>query len=365
MLSGITKIYKDIKWDIVSYINEYGFNLIDNKDEVYQEAQSIKNHIYEYIIVLIIKDGCSYCAHSKLLLEREQKRQRKLLLKQQESNEPNGTDETIESNGTTSVGVFTIKTIKGTDSITKTAVGLLLNLSDVTFPQIICNGVYIGGADNLRDWVIDGQFDTLIGNGSSNMSTGASGNSNQATTPTPTAPIPIPWFASLEIQSKQPDLFQMPRMDDSWYPLWPWYLFQWTMYSNIIRYISILQLLIMIPAAILFHRIRDEHTNTDIHTINTNSTLFQAAYWLLIVLLIDLSLLVFHGPTPLSPSGTISTYFGWKIRGNATSAIPYKVVFVIYIVTLLPLLLLEKYDSIYSAMIGFIINSSILVIFRF
>lgn len=87
------------------------------------------------------------------------------------------------------------------------------------------------------------------------------------------------------------------------------------------------------------------------------------------VLFIDLFMLVFFGPSPFSMSGHLATVFGWKYKGNVTSAVPYKVVFAAYLFSLAPLLLKEE-ESIYSGTalgvyIGAVVNSAVLVVFRF
>lgn len=367
MISGIKSLYRDIKNDIISYINEYGFKLIDKKEEVYEEARLICSYTKQYDVVVMAKEGCGFCEKAKELLAKQQELQR---LTFAEHHSTAHGDNCVSSPGAIETGeasdrVFTVKIVIGTNSITKTALGLLLNISDITFPQIICNGVYIGGADNLSEWIDDGHFAGLINTvsmGDRTVSTLTAGESNPSNCTIPSFSIDnslprIPWFAPLQQQASKPDLFKIPHVANAWYPRWSWYAFQWCMYSNLVRYISILQLCIMIPIAILFYQYNSNS--------NSNSISFKIAYCLLILLLVDLSVLVLHGPAPFSPSGTISTYFGWKIRGNATSAIPYKVVFAAYIFVLFPLLLLKKYSSIYSAMLGFIINSSLLVIFRF
>lgn len=138
-----------------------------------------------------------------------------------------------------------------------------------------------------------------------------------------------------------------------WYPRgWPWYTFQWCLYSNLVRYISFLQICVMLPAAVLYDAYPD-------------GTGHEVANFLLILLLVDLSALVCFGPSPWSPSGTLSTYFMWKVRGNATSSIPYKVVWAVYLITLIPLLAEKKYGDMKVALLGLIFNSALLVVLRF
>ena len=56
------------------------------------------------------------------------------------------------------------------------------------------------------------------------------------------------------------------------------------------------------------------------------------------VLAADLSVYCLLGATPLSLIGVVVTSFVWNVRGNAVPCIPYKVVFIVYIVTLVGML---------------------------
>ena len=57
----------------------------------------------------------------------------------------------------------------------------------------------------------------------------------------------------------------------------------------------------------------------------------------------DCALLVAIGVSPFSLSGSFCTFFFWKFRGNATSALPYKFIFVLYI--LAGLTLIDKWNK--------------------
>jgi len=102
----------------------------------------------------------------------------------------------------------------------------------------------------------------------------------------------------------------------------------------------------------------------------------RIALILLTFFLVDCIIFTLIGPSPFSPTGVISTYFGWKSRGNATSILPYKAVFAAYIVG--TCILLDKWNkadteelmksarsSAQKQMVGYITNSLLLAIFRF
>jgi hypothetical protein len=87
-------------------------------------------------------------------------------------------------------------------------------------------------------------------------------------------------------------------------------------------------------------------------------------YVLLTVLAIDCVALTLLGPSPFSPSGVLATYYGWRYRGNATSALPYKVVFGAYSYTLISILagVTSGSTAVAAAMAGLLINSALLAV---
>ena len=110
-----------------------------------------------------------------------------------------------------------------------------------------------------------------------------------------------------------------------------------------------------------------------------------AAAVLVLFFLVDLSVYVLLGATPLSPMGNVSTWLVWRFRGNAVWNIPYKVVFVVYLAALVRLLspllavladgggddaqvaqLWQPHAAEHRAvLLGGIINSSMLAVLRF
>jgi len=97
-----------------------------------------------------------------------------------------------------------------------------------------------------------------------------------------------------------------------------------------------------------------------------------AAIYVLAFFLYDLCAFVVFGPTPFQPTGVASQYFCWKIRGNATSTLMYKPVFLAYILTVGNYVLKnagksngEMSEAGGFAFGGMILNSALLAVFRF
>lgn len=334
-MAALKDIYHNSLSDIQSYINEYGnvYNLLtEDKQTARRSREAVINCVKQYDVVIYAKVGCGFCERAKKLL----------FIKQNEFQQ--------EDSGRYA---FSIHVALGTNPEVKSALGKLLNLNDVTFPQIFVKGVYVGGSDHITKWV-EGTMETSMKN---NAFREMLENDNNL----PMDVTHIPWYGPLATEAATPNLFYVPIIKGTWYPTdWPWYYFQWCMFGNLVRYISILQLAAMIPICILL--------SSGYHHNPSNVLIAKV---LLCAFLMDLFLLVVHGPTPFSPSGALSTYFGWKIRGNATSSIPYKAVFLAYIVALGPILLKNyssessRYTALSHALIALITNSAILVTFRF
>jgi glutaredoxin len=316
----LNSIYDSGRSDFLSYVNEYVYYCGYSVDYHWMNEES-KNRISTAIsdndVVVFAKPGCGYCKKAK-----EQ-------LNYINSNRNDGEQFQIK--------IIDVK--KNTPEGSSLALAILdmLNLSELTFPQIIIKGKYIGGQSDLADHVDNDRIDNII-------------NSNYSIL---TDNGKIQWEDFTLKLSLEPKILHVPIMkgDGVWYPHWPWYSFQWCMYSNLVRYISIIQLAIMLPSLYLYKTGID----TNINIANT----------LMIILMIDLSGFVLGGATPWSISGTISTYIFWKYRGNITSAIPYKFVFSAYLFSFIPLYILKKESSLEVALAGYIANSALLAAFRF
>lgn len=233
--------------------------------------------------------------------------------------------------------LFSHEIVIGTDKVTRSAVEMSLNLGDITFPQIIIRGTYVGGCDNLREIILNGEFFSLL-------------RSEKVESK---ADVPVPWYPPLEIEAMSPKLLVTPSKTPS--KAWPWYFFQLHMYSNLVRYMSIFHSIFLL-LALLLSSLRDGSAQTK-----------MLVKFCVYILIYDLSAIVLHGAAPFSISGTIGTYFGWKYRGNITSSLPYKFVFAFYLSVLIPLVATSNTgsDAAIASYTSELINSAVLVMFRF
>lgn len=211
----------------------------------------------------------------------------------------------------------------------------------MSFPQIIIRGRYIGGSDDLELLINNNQFNKLI-----LMNHIEYLNENQL----------IEWYEPLLASSLKPNLFQVPG-DSKYFS--KWYCFQFYMYSNLVRYISIFHTIILSISLIIIPLI----SNND----KTNSNLHSFLQAIISILLVDILIILIFGPSPLSLSGSISTYFCWKYKGNITSSLPYKFVWSIYIFALAPFLFENNLtsDGAIASITSILTNSILLVVFRF
>ena len=258
--------------------------------------------------------GCGFCEKAKALLN------------------------DLNNNPTNEFNSFSIKIIYPTNIQLNFAIKTFLNLNDMSYPQIIIRGRYIGGYDDLFNLTTSNSFEPLL-----------QMNSIQYDTES----ISIVWHEPLLLSSQSPNLLHTPNSSK-------WYCFQWYLYSNLIRYISIFHvllfslLLILIP--ILQHQ-GDQH----------NSNLYLFLQSLVIILLFDIFMIIILGPSPFSISGIISTYYCWKYKGNITSSLPYKFVWSIYFFSLISILLKNNLTSTgtIATITSILTNSILLVVFRF
>ena len=231
---------------------------------------------------------------------------------------------------------FKIENLLGTDLKTKNAVGIALNLGDLTYPQIVIRGRYVGGSDDLRELIDSGEFATLL-----SMNRHDVDDSH-----------PIEWYAPLLQRSQRPQLLNIPGGSPYFSN---WYFFQGYMYSNLVRYISMIHTIILGVCLLI---IPFAENGTDSYRF------IQVA---LSILLLDILAILLFGPSPFSFSGVVSTYFGWKYKGNSTSSLPYKFVWLIYVISLSPYLLENSITSNASiaTITSTLVNSVVLVVFRF
>jgi glutaredoxin len=296
-------------------------------------SQDIDAAINDHDVVLFGKVGCGYCLRAKQSLS------------------------SSLTNPSTSAFTLQVFNVVDADNITanqsnaiKTVLQAKLALWDMTYPQVVVKGLYVGGADDTIALLDErgeencSEFDNLLKSERTPLE--PSGTHGKVT-----------WYPPLLALASKPDLFAVPSMRNTWYPKVPWYCFQFTMYSNLLRYISVLHIAFMSSIILL-----------------ANANQHKAAYYVMLIFVIDLAGFVVVGPSPLTITGTVSTYAFWKYRGNATSTLPYKPVFLAYIYTFGKYLLDNSPNSAPTSpnsqsggaiVGGLLLNSIFLAVFRF
>jgi glutaredoxin len=248
---------------------------------------------------------------------------------------------------------FTKEILLGTDIKVKNAVAIALNLGDLTYPQIVIRGRYIGGSDDLKELIDKDIIENLltmnrhlVGINATVATVGGRSDPSQTNTA-------IIWYEPLLKRSQTPEMLTIPG-DSPYFS--HWYFFQGYMYSNLVRYISIAHSIILALCLLLAP-----------FASNTSSNTYHFLQIAISFLLIDILGILLFGPSPFSFSGVLSTYFGWKYKGNTTSSIPYKFVWLIYVASLAPFLFQNSLTSngAIATMTSTLTNSVVLVVFRF
>eukprot|EP00656_Telonema_subtile_P057885 TRINITY_DN9634_c0_g1_i1.p1 TRINITY_DN9634_c0_g1~~TRINITY_DN9634_c0_g1_i1.p1 ORF type:complete len:314 (+),score=55.95 TRINITY_DN9634_c0_g1_i1:153-1094(+) len=137
----------------------------------------------------------------------------------------------------------------------------------------------------------------------------------------------------------------------------PWYCFHLYTYGNVIRMISLFQVILTVICCIL---------------ISQNK--YTAAQGIATFIFFDCLLLTLGGPSPWSPTGALSTMLVWPRRGPVVTVLPYKVIFLFYAILLGKLVLKtepfgsdsssQQFDG-QSEFITIAINSTLLAVLRF
>ncbi len=197
-------------------------------------------------------------------------------------------------------------------------------------------GTYLGGADQLDALLRADGFELAV--------TAARSRTNASTA------ILVPWHPLHAAAQASVQWLEAPRAK-------PWYLPQLFIYGSIVRGISLIHVLFFVAIYALASSTAAAHQ--------------LAATVLLWFLLIDTFLLTLFGPTPWSLMGLFTTFVFWRVRGNSSSALPYKVVWAYYVVVLIQLLAhsggrLTEPNGVETALyVSSAINSAALAIFRF
>ena len=311
------------KVDFLSYLDEFvhycGYSLSKYGDP---ELAADKQHrrlcqvITHNDIVMFSKKGCGFCERAKNAIDNATKNIECTYLIEDVSR-------------ATRHGAVVIN-----------ALLMSLKLGDMTFPQICIRGRYVGGSDDVVTLIRLGELESLLAMDRARCEKGGT----------------ISWEENYKKRTMEPKIFRVPRMtgtEDDWYPDWPWYAPQLCMWSNLVRKISVLQLAMMIPALILYK------------LPSPGATEIQTANALVLLLIIDCGILTVNGPAPFSPTGLFATYIGWATRGNAVSALPYKVIWGIMFAAFLPIYLSNDHYNLSITLGTFIANSIALAVLRF
>jgi len=314
---------QNARLDFWSYLDEFvhlcGYSLAKYAN---QEVSIDKQHrrvcqmVTHTDVVLFGKAGCGFCGRAKEALDGARTR-------------GTSTFTYLEEN-------INQNTRHG--SVVAHALRTSIQISSLTYPQVFIRGRYVGGADDTIDLLQRGDFPRLLAMEIGRCEKGGF----------------IPWEQGHSNRSREPKIFEVPRMggpQSDFHPVWPWYVPQLTIWSNLVKQISTLHVGIMVPALILYHF--------------ENMALQHVANALVLLLVIDIAVLVLLGPAPLSPTGTFCTYFGWTSRGNAISAVPYKIVWAGYLLVLLPSYVKRDYKQLTIELAAYILNSSFLAVLRF
>jgi hypothetical protein len=204
-----------------------------------------------------------------------------------------------------------------------------------SFP--LTSGAYLGGADQLDALLRADGFLLAV--------TGARSRTDAS------AAILVPWHPLYAAAQASVRLLEAPRAK-------PWYLPHLYIYGSIVRGISLIHVLFFVAIYVL--------------ASSTAAANQLAATVLLWFLLIDTFLLTLFGPTPWSLVGLLTTCVFWRIRGNSSSSLPYKVVWAYYVIVIIQVLAshaggrLTEPNGVETALyVSSAINSAALAVFRF
>jgi len=222
---------------------------------------------------------------------------------------------------------FTLEEADGTSQAFRAALAFVTQ-AYLSFPVVFVRGSFIGGADDLRAAITAGKFTSMLVATQTMLMEGRAAASED--------------FLR---RQQRPNLLHVPRGGR-------WFCPQLYTYSNFVRGISALHCAILGVQLLL----------VGIGTSGANA----AADVLALYFLLELSLYVLLGPAPFCPLGCVVAYFLWRYRGNSVTTIPYKFIFIVYIVSIVESLASGKRArDCRSMMISGLINSSLLAVLRF
>ena len=228
-----------------------------------------------------------------------------------------------------------LKTRVGSGATTRLALQVVAGLPEVTFPFIVINGVYYGGTDDV---IGDPDLKCAL-------------NAANTNTRQPHLSSPIQWSPPFT-ESRKLNLVEPPTGLRGVFLGRSKMCTHTKVWANSIRLLSLVHVILFALCILL--RALDQMVL--VHVIG----------W---VIFVDLVLFVLHGAHPIAPLSTLCTALIWKRKGSAVVILPYKAVFVAYLLALGRLAFnsqgAENASEFNSVLIGAIINSSMLAVTRF
>lgn len=222
-----------------------------------------------------------------------------------------------------------------------------LSLPSLTFPIIFMNGRYLGGCEDIEKMHAAGKLQ---------------GHLDAEPTPFSIAQASSKRSRPLLCTDLAGSNSTAPNRRCHCLPTDRWWFFQIKSYANVVRAMSVVHIIIM--GCILIAA--EAGTTGGI----------SVAIVLAALLGLDISLYILFGATPMSPIGNLSKLVVWNFRGNAILNLPYKIVFVIYVIAIanmvVPLLTADdaltewksRAASNRAQLISGIVNSSMLAMLR-
>lgn len=264
-----------MKNDMVSYLNEYRCRR--SSDDVGAALEGVLTAVAEHSVVLFEKPGCGFCRRAKELFS-------------------------------ASYPDTTVHVMPGSTPPVRKALQAALAVRDVTFPCIFIQGVYVGGADEVSLLHQGGQLAGRIAGERVLFKVGQN--------TTKTSPSLCSQLAGAGVE------------DGICSSTSRWYLPQIKSYGNVVRGMSAAHVLLIILVLVL----------SESAVAAASEAGIVATLVIMAVFGVDLALYILLGATPISLVGNVVTLAVWDFRGPAVPNIPYKVVFVVYVLALVNIL---------------------------
>ena len=221
---------------------------------------------------------------------------------------------------------------------------------NMSFPAIWIRGVYVGGADDLSNLHAAGMLEEKLR--APHLAMAPMGAGLVKTTPKFCTKLA---GSHAHLQTDGPCRASTSK----------WYCFQTKSYAQVIRTMSVFHVAVL--ALMLVCLEAGSYPGAD------------AAAVCFVILFVDLVLYICLGATPLTIFGNISTWLVWNVKGESIPALPYKLVWLAYVLALgragvlcidtfdgnLPLCWQNNTGDFRAGLTGGIVNSGFLAVFRF